>query len=285
MSHFKVQTIAQDEFIDLRLYQAGVEDCQASHLYGPAVRKHFLFHYILSGKGSLQSTDSQGEDHVYQLSSGQGFLISPNQVNTYLADNQDPWKYMWIEIDGLFAKRAFSLAGLSFNSPVYTAQDNQSRKLIASEMMQLTNHLDHSSLFLSGHLFLILDALIASSETKEHAMTNRRTDFYIEEAKAFIRSHYQNNISVEDVANHCRLNRNYLGRIFKETTSVGVQDFLIDYRLSIACDLLKFSDDSIRTVSEKIGYNNQLYFSKAFKLKFGVSPTEWRTSNRYYHFK
>ena len=86
-THYKVQTISQDEFIDLKLFQAGLEHCRPAHHYGPAIRKHYLFHYVLSGKGTLQSTDSEGDDHVYQLHSGQGFLISPKQVNTYLGLN------------------------------------------------------------------------------------------------------------------------------------------------------------------------------------------------------
>lgn len=280
MSIFKLQTISQDEFIDLKLYQAGAQTCPPAHLYGPAMRNHFLFHYILSGKGTLQSTNSKGEDQLFELSSGQGFLISPDQINTYIADYNDPWHYMWIEIDGMLAKRAFALAGLTFDAPIYTAKDNQAKQHVASQMLQLINHLDRSSFFLSGQLYLILDALIHTSETQELEIRTKRTDFYIEDAKNYIAHHYHRSITVEEIAEHCRLNRNYLSRIFKEEMRIGIQEYLVNFRLSAACDLLKFSDDNIRAISEKTGYSNQLYFSKAFKQKFGVSPTVWRNMNR-----
>ena len=280
MSTFQLQSIAQDELIDLKLYQAGAQNCHPAHLYGPAIRNHFLFHYVLSGKGTLQSTNSKGEDRFYELSSGQGFLISPDQINTYIADYDDPWHYMWIEIDGTLAKRAFALAGLSFDSPIYTAKDNQARQQIATQMLQLTNHLDRSSFFLSGQLYLILDALIHTSQTQALDVQTKRTNVYVKDAKDYIAHHYHRPITVEEIATHCRLNRNYLSRIFKEEMRIGLQEYLVNFRLSVACDLLKFSDDSIRAISEKTGYNNQLYFSKAFKQKFSVSPTVWRNRNR-----
>lgn len=49
-----------ERFIDLGLYQFGMEQCSPSHSYGPAARNHFLFHYIISGTGTLYADDSTG---------------------------------------------------------------------------------------------------------------------------------------------------------------------------------------------------------------------------------
>lgn len=43
---------------------------------------------------------------TYHLKSGEGFLIFPNQITTYIADKELPWEYVWIEFDGLRAKEA-----------------------------------------------------------------------------------------------------------------------------------------------------------------------------------
>ena len=66
-----------ERYMDITLYQYGMEQCSASYSYGPATRNHYLFHYILSGKGTLQSTDTNGKTHLYHLSAGSGFLIYP----------------------------------------------------------------------------------------------------------------------------------------------------------------------------------------------------------------
>ena len=45
--------------------------------------------------------NAKGDTQTYSVKSGQGFMIFPGQINTYIADEQLPWEYMWIEFDGL----------------------------------------------------------------------------------------------------------------------------------------------------------------------------------------
>lgn len=75
-----------ENFVDLGLYQFGWERCAPSHSFGPAARTHFLFHYVISGTGTLYADDSSGVTQTYQIKSGQGFMIFPNQITTYIAD-------------------------------------------------------------------------------------------------------------------------------------------------------------------------------------------------------
>ena len=52
-----------DNFLDLRLYQYGWEQCAPLHSFGPFVRNHYLFHYVISGRGMLDSNDADGVTH------------------------------------------------------------------------------------------------------------------------------------------------------------------------------------------------------------------------------
>ena len=87
-------TFTQGHYVDLMPYQYGREACEPGHAFGPARRSHFLFHYIISGRGLLMTTDEKGIKTDYRLSGGEGFLIFPGQVNTYVADLDDPWEYI-----------------------------------------------------------------------------------------------------------------------------------------------------------------------------------------------
>ena len=91
-------------FIDLGLYQYGWEHCAPAHSFGPSSRNHYLFHYVISGSGTLMANDSKGITQTYEIKSGQGFLIFPKQITTYIADTEDPWEYTWLEFDGLRVK-------------------------------------------------------------------------------------------------------------------------------------------------------------------------------------
>ena len=115
MSDLLFSVFPNENFIDMSLYQFGWEQCEPSHSYGPAARNHYLFHYVISGTGTLMADDSKGITQTYQVKSGQGFLIFPNQITTYIANRELPWEYTWIEFDGLRARESVSLAGFSLD--------------------------------------------------------------------------------------------------------------------------------------------------------------------------
>lgn len=269
-----------ENFVDLSLYQFGWERCAPSHAFGPAARNHFLFHYVISGTGVLNADDSEGNTRTYQIKSGQGFMIFPHQINTYIADKDLPWEYTWIEFDGLRAKEAIEIAGLSPNAPVYHARSHDLRETMMNEMLYIAHHGDMAPFHLIGHLYLVLDALTRSVSSMRISKGGRLRDFYIHEAIAFIEQNFQNNISVENIADNCGLNRSYFGKIFKEAIGRTPQEFLLNYRMTKAAELLKLTRLSIGDISKAVGYDNQLHFSRAFKNIYGISPREWRSQNQ-----
>ena len=121
MSDILFSVFPNENFVDIGLYQYGWEQCEPSHSFGPAARNHYVFHYVISGTGTLMANDSSGNTIKYQVKSGQGFMLFPNQINTYIADQDLPWEYTWVEFDGLRAKEIVSTAGLSPDHPVYHA--------------------------------------------------------------------------------------------------------------------------------------------------------------------
>ena len=126
-------------------------------------RNHYLFHYCISGTGTLISTDSKGESHTYQIKSGEGFLIYPKQINTYFADKNHPWEYTWVEFDGLRVKEALELAGLTMDAPAISFQCQGpkpgTRKMKCSILPGTS---DQSPFHPIGHLYLFLDYLTRS---------------------------------------------------------------------------------------------------------------------------
>ena len=104
-------------------------------------------------------------------------------------------------------------------------------------------------------------------------------DYYIKEAITYIEQNFQNDISVVDIANRLGINRSYFGKIFKQTLKQTPQEFLINYRMIKATELLRLTKMSIGDISKAVGYENQLHFSRAFKKIYNISPREWRNIN------
>ena len=142
MSNVLFSVFPNERFVDLGLYQYGWEQCEPLHSYGPYVRNHYLFHYVISGTGTLTATDFNGESHTYRLKSGEGFMIFPKQVTSYSADEKHPWEYTWLEFDGLRVKEALDLAGLTVAAPIYHTNSRDLSQELKNEMLYITNHSD-----------------------------------------------------------------------------------------------------------------------------------------------
>lgn len=269
-----------ENFIDLDMYQHGYEQCDPGHSFGPMARNHYLFHYVLSGTGTLMSDNAKGVTQTFSVKSGQGFLIFPGQINTYFADERLPWEYMWIEFDGLRVKEALDLTELTQDTPVYHPHSKELRELMMQEMTYIVHHPKEAPMHLIGHLYLFLDYLTRSATRTTPVHSSRMSDYYIKEAINFIEQNFQNNISIEEIAAVCGINRSYFGKIFRNSVGCSPQEFLMNYRMVKAAELLKLTSLSIADVGSAVGYENQLHFSRAFKGIYGVSPREWRNQHK-----
>lgn len=280
MSDLLFYVFPNENFVDLGLYQFGKEQCEPAHSFGPASRNHYLFHFVLSGTGKLMADNAKGETQTYQIKSGQGFMIFPRQITTYIADQHLPWEYVWVEFDGLRAKEIVELAGLSLDNPVYRAHSKELREEMKKEMLYMAEHGEESPFHLIGHLYLFIDYMSRSSVSMRLSSEGRVRDFYIKEALTYIEQNFQNDISVEGIAKSCGLNRSYFGRIFKDAIGKSPKEFIMDYRMVKATELLKLTDLTIGDIGNAVGYPNQLHFSRAFKHAYGMSPREWRNKNK-----
>ncbi len=268
-----------ENFVDLGLYQYGWEQCAPAHSFGPAARNHYLFHYVISGTGTLMADDSHGNTRTYQIKSRQGFMIFPGQVNTYVASKDVPWEYIWLEFDGLRVKQAIETAGLSPDSPVYHARFKEMQEKMVGEMTYIVENKDAPPFHLIGHLYLFLDYLTRSVASLQVPKQSKLRDFYLKEAISYIELNFQNEITVEDIAAQCGLNRSYFGKIFKDAVGKSPQEFLMNYRMIKATELLRLTKLSIQDIGNAVGYPNALHFSRAFKNIYGVSPRTWRAQN------
>lgn len=108
-------------------------------------------------------------------------------------------------------------------------------------MLYIAHHSEQSPLHLIGHMYLVLDYLTRSSSSRKQLQSGKLQDFYVREATSFIEQNFQNDITVEDIAAFCNLNRSYFGKIFRDAVGKSPQEFLISYRMTKAAELLKLT--------------------------------------------
>lgn len=89
------------------------------------------------------------------------------------------------------------------------------------------------------------------------------------------KNYYRREMDVEEIATHVGMNVRYFGIVFKELIGKSVMKYIIDYRVSIAKQLLLDKDLKAYQVAEMVGYDSYPYFSTLFRKVTGESPTAY----------
>ena len=97
-------------------------------------------------------------------------------------------------------------------------------------------------------------------------------------AKQYIIDNFNKNITLKEVADTVFLSQNYLSELFKKETGEGFYDFLSQYRVNIAKDLLTKTNLKVYEVAEKVGYSDSITFGRVFKKITGETPNSFRNS-------
>lgn len=98
----------------------------------------------------------------------------------------------------------------------------------------------------------------------------------IDDAKVYINKNYNQDISLDDVSREVNVSPYYFSKLFKDDTGEGFIEYLTNIRIEKAKELLTDTDYSMREICQMVGYTDPNYFSRAFKKKVGVTPTEFK---------
>ena len=131
-------------------------------------------------------------------------------------------------------------------------------------MLYIARHAEAAPLHLIGHLCLFLDGLIRSSATRKTLHGGKLKDFYIQEAINFMEHNYQRDLTVEEIANVCRLNRGYFSKLFKESMGCPPQEFLIRLRMAKAADMMKGTRQPIGIIAAKCRFEAYVVVDRCF---------------------
>lgn len=267
-----------ENFVDFILLQFGWDQCEPLYAYGPHIRNNYLFHYVISGTGYVEYNSPEGLCR-YWIPAKSGFLICPGQVVTYCADKENPWKYAWVEFNGIQAEYQLLLAGLSGDNPVYTPKAIENALLVETELLQIVLHPTAGSMNLMGHFYLFFSALVSSSCSQARLRSQPQNSYYVNQAVQYIQQNYHSSITSADIAVYCGLSRTHLGRIFKKAMGQTLQKYLTSCRMARAIELMRTTELPLGEIALQVGYANPLYFSKVFRGIYGLPPSVWRQTD------
>ena len=223
--------------------------CPSQNVFGPAVRNHYIVHFVLDGKGTL--INSKGS---HTVSAGELFVIRKGEETTYVADKDEPWEYVWIAFNGT-RTALFDNSDDVFKTPAeldmkvneYVKRGDKSPDIFTSILYELIYHLFD----------------IESRETQ-----NER----IRDVHRYMKYNYMTDITVAGLAATFGFERSYFYRIFKSGYGLSPKEYLTKVRLEQG-RLLLSRGYSVAECAYMVGYSDAFSFSKAYKKRYGISPS------------
>ncbi|OWA35058.1 AraC family transcriptional regulator [Saccharibacillus sp. O16] len=241
------------------------------HQWGPGVRDVYALHYIISGRGILETGGS-----AYALGPGDSFVIFPGLEVFYYPDRLDPWAYVWNEFAGEEARHLLVLASLEPHHPVVYATAAEPDLEAFFHPSWSPGIQAYERLRTDAGLRLLLSHYIE----RYTAAVDGQTD-YVGIASTYMqRNYWRSTLTIQEVVQAAKIERSYLFRLFKQAMGCSLSSYLLRLRIERACELLRTSEVSIQSIAYSVGYHDPLHFSKTFKKVTCQSPSAYRAQRQ-----
>ncbi len=251
-------TVNLENYTDINPRELGWEpDIMSRMLFGPISKPFCLIHYVVSGKGVLETKYDR-----YDISAGQAFIIRANERVNYYPDKEDPWKYIWVGFSG----RTSEVLDIAPEVVDFEHPELFEALLKYPELHGMKNE------YLIGIINLIICDIC-----RELDNVRRENNRFVLRAVRFVQKNYMRDISAEAVADEVNLSRRYLSALFKAEMGLTLKEYITSVRMEHAKEFLS-KGYSVAQTARLCGYNDQFNFSKMFKKFFGKSPSEHRIS-------
>jgi AraC-like DNA-binding protein len=229
--------------------------------------------YCVDGRGHYQTDEGS-----FVLNAQQFVILPPGKFHMYQADIHDPWTIYWIHFSGeklhdlnkwLHTERYIVPTSIEYDKQII---ELWSEIYYALENGYSDNNLAYANLCLYRFLtFFLCSHVNNPMETKEDPVAA---------SISHMKSQISKTLTVEELASRLGYSSSHYSSMFRDKTGSSPLDYFIRLKLHYACQLLSQTDLSIQTISEKIGYEDQFYFSRLFKKIHGKSPRNYRNALR-----
>ena len=251
----------------------GYENCKENFCCNAHIRDYFLLHYVVDGTGFYEV-----EGNRFQVSRGEVFVIYPGEIVKYYAPFPDKkWTFAWIGFNGRNADVYLREALGESKRYLCEGCDDSFVDVVEGCLNYFHDNFNMLSNFvLNSYVFKCLSRIEQSLKKHNDSI---QSNIYSDMAEQYIRYNYMNNITVNEIADYLNIDRSYLYRLFKRNFKISPQEYLINYRIKKAKELL-LKGHRINRVAELTGFESVYGFSAMFKKKTGISPTQYCKSKK-----
>lgn len=226
-------------------------------------REVYILHYITDGCGTFC-----GE----AFDSGCGYLVCPGELEIVEADKENPYEAYWIMFQGTSALDFLKKSGLPQHNSVFKCPYNKEcAEILRHALSDAEPRSEWEEASLMQAAFYQAMALHLSGFKGQLG-----GDTVAGQIKEFIQKNYYSDISIAAMAQNFNFTRNYLYMLFKKAYGISPQAYLLDLRIEKAKELLLYEKNlTVGEVALATGFRDPLYFSRVFRKRVGIPPSEF----------
>ena len=230
---------------------------------GPMLRNSYIIHYVTGGRGFYNGNP---------VETGQGFLITPGNIEEYHADPCDPWELLWIVSEDENMEKLFPAYHADPETGIFSYDYVDAARRTADSMRMLSQRVVGCTELLE----LFLGVYKYQDRLAQKGKEQTRMESYVSFVLHYIHMNYQSSVTVQELTGLLGISQPYLFRIFKAATGKSPKQYLGDYRLLQAKKLLTETDLTVSEIAASVGYPDPFAFSKFFSSRQGISPQRYR---------
>lgn len=235
----------------------------------PNGRSDYLLFYV-----------AKGSEHLFlntevELTEGSFVIFRPFEKQIHIQKSSKISEFYFVHFN---APKDFDLFGLESSVAYFSNPSTSIIDLFEEIINELQSKQPVYEKLCAAKLFNILFLLKRKCEkaTNPLGQYTDKISFIIQK----MNKEYEQNRSLEDYAQMCCMSKYHFLRVFKDVTGCSPIEYRNSIRLEHAKEMLCETDNTVDEISIRIGYTSNAYFCNAFKLKFGMSPSQYRKKYR-----
>jgi AraC-like DNA-binding protein len=268
----------------LYLLCAGKAHIQANTVYPPGehpsgyyftwengrVLNEYQINYITEGNGIYENKKGQ-----YRISPGSLLITRPGHWHRYRPEHDTGWVEHYVGFRGNIASHIFRQPWFAAGKAVV---DIGNREEFIDTYYKIFEYIQEekpgSQQVAAGMIMKLLGYMISHDKQKD--FSGKRVEQIIQNACFMIRKNVEQQIDFRDFAEQNHIGYSYFRKMFKKYTGVPPVQYHLDLKIMRAKEMLLSTDKIIKEISYELGFQSIYYFSRVFKKKIGVSPSEIR---------
>lgn len=234
-----------------------------------------IFIYCVKGSGWCELGGTR-----HAVRAGELLVIPPQQAHAYGTDAQQPWSIYWFHAQGRLLDNFLAELQVAPDRPlVFLGEDPQ----VLALWEELLEGLEHGytpqqMLHAAQTLAHLLAVLIRHRHENWRETPDARQK--INRTIAYMKEHLSQPLMLDQLAALANLSRSRYAGLFKAQTGFAPIDYFNRLRMHQACQWLDTTEDSVKSIANRLGYDDPLYFSRVFRSVTECSPMAYRQQRK-----